>query len=237
MSRYIGLDYGSKTLGVAVSSPENITAFGITTLTRKDELAFRPLMKGLKPIIREHNITHAVIGYPRLANGDEGERCRLTLMFKDKLERYFKFLTIVLWDERFSTFVVSQTTKTKEKVKLDEMSAVYILQGFLDNLNQEGNRVSKETDSINVPNDNEEVVLINDDGEEMPFSILASKEVDGEMYILAADEEEGDVLHFKCIPADEEDLILELIEEDHEDYKKVFELFSDDYETLGIDIE
>jgi len=137
-ARYIGLDYGEKTLGVAVSSPGNVTAVGITTLLRKDGLAFRPLMKGMKPIIKEHRITHAVLGFPKLPNGDEGERCVLTLEFKEKLERYFKFLTVELWDERFSSAAVSQVMRSSDKARLDEMAAVYILQSFLDRMNQEG---------------------------------------------------------------------------------------------------
>ena len=137
MARYIGLDYGSKTLGIAVSSPENVTALGVKTLFHKDDQTIRPLMKGLKPIIKEYGVTHAVLGYPRLANGSEGERCRLVLVFKEKLERYFKSLTVELWDERFSTAAVSRVTGSAEKHHIDEMSAVYILQGFLDYLNQE----------------------------------------------------------------------------------------------------
>ena len=85
--------------------------------------------------------------------------------------------------------------------------------------------------------DNEDIVLISEEGDEMPFTILASKEADGVMYILAADGEEGDVLHFKCIPAEGEELILELVDEEHEEFKKVFELFMEDYDALGVDIE
>jgi len=97
--------------------------------------------------------------------------------------------------------------------------------------------VDKDMNVFDVPEDDEEVILVSEEGDEMPFSILASREVDGEVYILAADEEEGDVLHFKCIPAEEEEIILELIDEEHEDYKKAVELFNDEYEALGIDIE
>ena len=137
MTRYLGLDYGSKTLGVAVSSPENITAVGVTPLLRKDELAFRPWMKALKQIIATYNITHAVLGLPKLPSGDEGERCRFTRRFKDKLGRYFKSLTVEFWDERLSTAAVIRVTGTKVKAHIDEMSAVYILQGFLDHMNRE----------------------------------------------------------------------------------------------------
>ena len=97
--------------------------------------------------------------------------------------------------------------------------------------------MNKDTNIFDVPPDDEEVVLISEEGEEMPFSILTSRDIDGEMFILAADSNDGDVLHFKCIPTEDEDLILELVDEEHEDFQKVFEMFKDEYEAFGIEIE
>ena len=97
--------------------------------------------------------------------------------------------------------------------------------------------MNSNEENANIPEENEDIVFISEEGDEMPFSILASKEVNGVMYILAADGEEGEALHFKCVPADEDELVLELVDEEHEDYKMVFELFMEDYDALGIDIE
>jgi len=133
--RYMGLDFGDKTIGVSVSSPSGKVAVGITTLTRKDEVALRPSLKALKDIIKEYGITNIVLGYPRHLDGRDSIRCEKTLAFKDKLNRYFKSMPVELWDERLSTRAVSRVfegTHQRFKNHVDEMAAVYILQGFLD---------------------------------------------------------------------------------------------------------
>ena len=139
--RYLGLDFGDKTIGVSVSHLDGKVATGITTLTRPDEAALRPNLKALKAIIKEYDITHIVLGYPKHLDGRDSPRCAKTLEFKDKLGRYFKSITIELWDERLSTRAVSRTfegnSKQYEK-HVDEMAAVYILQGFLDSERNDG---------------------------------------------------------------------------------------------------
>jgi len=81
------------------------------------------------------------------------------------------------------------------------------------------------------------IVLYTEDGDELALQILASHEADDCMYMLAVEGEEGtDVMHFKCIPAENEEVIFEEVDEEHEDFEKVFEMFKDDYKALGIDI-
>ena len=136
--RFLGLDYGDKTIGVAVSDTTCTIATGITTLLRPTKEAIRDNLKALKEIIREYNITGIALGYPLLMNGDQGERCQETLAFKDKLNRYFKSIEVFLVDERLSTQAVARvfTGKPKDmKKNIDQMAAVYILQQFLDRRN------------------------------------------------------------------------------------------------------
>ena len=229
--RYIGLDFGETTVGVALSSPSSQVAYGHTTLRRKDPAAFKQIMKALKEIIRENNITHIVLGLPKHMFGENGKRVEATLLFKEKLERYFKNKPVLLWDERLSTKAVAKVIRNKNKI--DEMAAVYILQGFLDKINMEG----KMTD-INKDTGDEGIVLINDEGDEIPLQILTSREDESGTYILAAEEnEEGEAAIFKCIPDGDEEIIFELVDGEHEDYAKVLELFKEDFETLGIDVE
>jgi len=92
-------------------------------------------------------------------------------------------------------------------------------------------------DEMENIDDDDCIVLVNEDGEELPMQILASRETADGMYVLAANEEEGEVAHFKCTPAGEEEVLFELVDAEHEEFEKVFELFKDDYETLGIEIE
>jgi len=131
----LGLDFGDKTIGVAVSSLNNKVALGLTTLRRTTPEALRPNLKELKKIIQEHKVTHILLGYPKHLHGEDSPRCLQTLEFKAKLERYFKSLTVELWDERLSTQAVTRTFEgnaKRYKQHVDEMAAVYILQGFLD---------------------------------------------------------------------------------------------------------
>jgi len=250
---FLGLDYGDKTIGVAVSLNGRV-ATGVTTLRRKDPQALRPSLKELKAIIAEYGATHIILGYPKNMDGEESTRCELTMAFKEKLGRYFKSKPVELWDERLSTRAVSRVfegNKAGYQRSVDTMAAVYILQGYLDHKNHKevknGNLHDEEgaylmtnepTQLDEMDDDDDSIVLVTDDGEEMPLQILSSKEGEaGVMYVLAAEGEDGFVSHFKCTPSGDDEVTFELIDDEHEDFERVFEMFKDDYETLGIDIE
>jgi len=133
---FLGLDYGDKTIGVAMSLNGRV-ATGVTTLDRRGPGAYRSSLKDLKTIINQNLITHIVLGYPKHMNGEDSPRCERTLAFKEKLERYIKRITVVLWDERLSTRAVGRVFEGKSaryEQHVDEMAAVYILQGYLDYL-------------------------------------------------------------------------------------------------------
>ena len=85
--RIIGLDYGSKTVGVAVSDPLGFTAQGLETITRKDENKLRKTYARIEALIREYEAEQIVLGYPKNMNDTEGERVEKTLAFKEALER------------------------------------------------------------------------------------------------------------------------------------------------------
>jgi len=270
---FLGLDYGDKTIGVAVSLNGRV-ATGVTTLRRKDPASLRPSLKELKAILAEYKATHIILGFPKNMDGEENPRCELTMAFKEKLERYFK-RPVILWDERLSTRAVSRVYKGNRagyQASVDTMAAVYILQGFLDYRNNHPSRkarcresgseaefisaergglgaeplLKKEEGMTNEPTQFDEmdemddeniIILVDDDGEEMPLQILSSREDEDGMYVLAAEGEDGLVSHFKCTPSGEDEVTFEIIDSDHEDYERVFEMFKEDYETLGIDIE
>ena len=86
-------------------------------------------------------------------------------------------------------------------------------------------------------NPEEGIILVNDDGEEIPLVILTSREDDTGTYILAGEEnEEGEAAIFKCIPDGEEDMVFELVDGEHELYEHVIALFKEDFEEFGIDL-
>ncbi len=136
--RILGLDYGSKTVGVAISDELGLIATGIETITRDNEVSIKKTVKRLEEIIKEHSIKKIVLGYPKNMDGTEGERCEKTADFKARLERNFKRVEVILWDERLSTKVAidilneSKMNKKDHKKVVDKMAAMYILQGYLD---------------------------------------------------------------------------------------------------------
>lgn len=232
----MGLDYGDKTIGVAVSLNGRV-ATGVRTLRRKDAVALRPCLKELKVIIREHEISHVVLGYPKKMGGEESTRCEATLAFKEKLERYVKSVSVTLWDERLSTRAVSrgfEGSRKKYKQHVDEMAAIYILQGYLDYINIHGKESLEKNMDNDFDNDDAGLVLTDENGEERPLLIRSSKEDAGEIYLLAVDTVTDEVIFLRCEAAedDEEEFEIEQIEEGHANYKRVFEMFKDDYDEL-----
>ena len=135
--RMLGLDYGDKTIGVAVSDPLGIMALGVETIRRDRDNALRASVRRLKELIDQYAPVETIIlGFPKNMNNTQGERCVKTLAFKEKLNNYFKHIPVVLWDERLSTAGARRTLSghIPENVVIDEMAAVFILQGYMDYL-------------------------------------------------------------------------------------------------------
>jgi putative Holliday junction resolvase len=240
--KFLGLDYGEKTIGVALSLNGRV-ATGVKTLRRKDAVALRPSLKELKIILREHGISQIILGFPKHLNGENSPRCEETLAFKQKLERYFKNITVTLWDERLSTLAVSRVFEGKRvnyKKNVDTMAAVYILQGFLDYKNGKETLMSNEPEIFDENEFEDDVLVVTtEDGEERQLQIVSCREDEKGIYLLAIDAEEGEAYQFKCplTDSDDEDVMLEAIDGDHEDFNHVMKLFKDDYEEYGIDVE
>jgi len=135
--RYIGLDYGSKTVGVAVSDPFGWTAQPIETITRKDEANLVSTIERLREIITEYGVEAIVLGLPKNMNNTSGERVALTEKFQRRLVKEFE-LEVIMCDERLSTIGASRVLdeakmkKRKQKTVIDKLAAVFILQGYLD---------------------------------------------------------------------------------------------------------
>ena len=139
-SRILGLDYGDKTIGVAISDPFGIMALGVETIRRGRPSALRASIRRLSELINEYYpVDTIVLGFPKNMNNTMGERCVKTLAFKEKLCRSFKSITVVLWDERLSTAGARRTLSgyVHESAVIDEMAAVFILQGYMDYIKKE----------------------------------------------------------------------------------------------------
>ena len=137
--RILGLDYGSKTVGVAVSDLLGMTAQPVETVTRKEENKLRKTCARIEEIIREYEVTKIVLGLPKHMNDDIGERAEKAIAFGEMLKRRTG-LEIILWDERLTTVEAEQTLiecnvrREDRKKYIDQVAAVFILQGYLDSV-------------------------------------------------------------------------------------------------------
>lgn len=137
--RIMGLDYGSKTVGVAVSDALSLTAQGIEIVRRKSENKLRQTLARIEEIAKEYGVEKIVLGFPKHMNNDIGERAEKSLEFKEMLERRTG-LPVVMWDERLTTVEADRTMmetgirRENRKEYVDMIAAVFILQGYLDYL-------------------------------------------------------------------------------------------------------
>lgn len=134
--RYLGLDLGSKTLGIAISDPSNTIASVLKTLRFSDE-DYQSLIEPLKEIVNENKIQQIVLGYPLNMNGTVGMRAEICLNFKKMLEEKLD-VSVVMEDERLTSVISNQIliqadlSRKKRKKKVDGLAAQIILQSYLD---------------------------------------------------------------------------------------------------------
>ena len=137
--RIMGLDYGSKTVGVAVSDPLGITAQGVEIIRREKESKLRQTLARIEALIKEYQVESIVLGFPKNMNNTIGDRAEKSLAFKEMLEKRTG-LSVVMWDERLTTVEANRTlmegkVRREDRSKyVDMLAAVYILQGYLDSI-------------------------------------------------------------------------------------------------------
>lgn len=137
--RILGLDYGSKTVGVAVSDPLLVMATGLEIIRREQENKLRKTLARIESLISEYEVDRIVLGLPKNMNNTLGDRAEKTLEFKEMLERRTG-LPVIMWDERLTTVMAHKTmiesgVRREDRSKyVDSIAAVFILQGYLDSL-------------------------------------------------------------------------------------------------------
>ena len=135
--RILGLDFGTKTVGVAVSDELLITAQGVEIIRRKAPTKLRQTLARIDELVGEYGVEKIVLGYPKNMNNTEGERCERTKEFQEMLEKRTG-LEVVLWDERLTTVSADNAMmemgirRENRKEYVDEIAAIFILQGYLD---------------------------------------------------------------------------------------------------------
>lgn len=135
--RIMGLDYGSRTVGVAVSDALGLTAQAVETVTREEENKLRKTLRRIEELAGAYEVDRIVLGCPKNMNNTQGERVEKTEVFKEMLERRLN-LPVILWDERLTTVAAerilmeSGVRRENRKQVIDQVAAVLILQGYLD---------------------------------------------------------------------------------------------------------
>ena len=135
--RILGLDYGARTVGIAISDGLQITAQGLEIVKRDRENKLRRTFVRIEELILEYGVEQLVLGFPKNMDNSIGERGEKTLAFKERLERR-TCLPVVLWDERLTTVAADQAMTEagirfeKRKEYVDRIAAAIILQGYLD---------------------------------------------------------------------------------------------------------
>lgn len=137
--KILGLDVGSKTVGIAISDLMGWTAQGLDTLRineEQEDLGIDQLVK----IIKDNQVGTVVIGLPKNMNNSIGFRGEASIKYKEKLQESIPSIDIVMWDERLSTMAAERSlleadvSRQKRKKVIDKMAAVFILQGYLDSI-------------------------------------------------------------------------------------------------------
>lgn len=134
--RYLGLDLGTKTLGVAISDVTHTIATSLKTIRFEENDYDHPLIE-LKDLVNEYNVEKIILGFPKNMNNTVGESGERTLNFKERIESELN-IPVIMQDERLSTveatnyMLEANASRKKRKVKIDSLAANIILQTYLD---------------------------------------------------------------------------------------------------------
>ena len=133
--RFLGLDVGDRTIGIAASDGLLLTAQGVETIRRK---SLEQDLARLGELMRQYETEQLIVGLPKNMDGTQGPRCDIVRTFAGEVQRAFPSVEITFWDERLSTvaaaksLIAADVSRAKRKKVIDKMAAVFILQGYLD---------------------------------------------------------------------------------------------------------
>ena len=228
--RIMGLDYGSKTVGVAMSDPLGITAQAVETIWRKDENKLRKTCARIEELISEYEVERIVLGLPKHMNNDLGERAEKALAFGEMVKRRTG-LEVVMWDERLTT-VEAERTLIENNVRRENRKQYFAgIPGFDWII---FNKIIRTEVKCRM----EKITMLSDEnGEELEFYVLEQTKVNGVTYILVTDSEYGDA---ECTilkdtsDAEDKDCVFEFVEDDVE-MNAVFKIFEELLEDVDIE--
>lgn len=227
--KIMGLDYGSKTVGVAISDDLLITAQPVETIQRESENKLRRTLARINELVSENHVQKIVLGLPLLPDGDVGERAEKTLEFKTMLEKRTG-LDVILVDERYTTDASRQelremgVARRDRKNYLDQLAACHILEEYLHAEELSAVKAAK----INKTNMEEnKIVFTDEDGTKEEFFVIEETRMGDVSYILVCEsmEEETDAYIMKDISAKEESEAVYVFVEDDTELEAVADIF------------
>jgi len=228
--KLLGLDYGDRRIGVAVSDIFGWTAQGIEVVQRRDDGSH---LQRIAELARLHEVGEVVVGLPKNMNGTIGPRGELCIEFAESL-RELLGLPVHLWDERLTTVSAERTlleadvSRKKRKQVVDKIAAGLILQNYLDSTN-DSNLVGEEPEIIYIPDE---------EGQEEGFEVIMKFEVDGSeskymmVVPLDSDDEEADEVYAFRYEEDNDDLKLYVIEDEAE-----WQIVEETFNTLVAELD
>ncbi len=210
--RIMGLDFGSKTVGVAISDPLGLTAQGIEIVRRKSPNKLRQTLARIGALVKEYQIEEIVLGYPKNMNNTEGERCERTKEFKELLEKRCR-RKVTLWDERLTTVEADRTMmeagirRENRRQYVDQLAALFCRDIWI--CLQENERKTMEKIEFQVP----------DSDETVSFYVMEQTRFNGMNYLLVTEEADGDCDAFllkEISKEDEAEASYEMVESEEE---------------------
>ena len=230
--RILGLDYGSKTVGVAVSDPLGVTAQRLETIWRKQENKLRRTLAQVEELVKEYEIEKIVLGYPKNMNNTVGERAEKALEFGEMLKKRTG-LEVIMWDERLTTVSADRTLmeagvrRENRKEYLDGIAAVIILQGYLDSLKMYHKGDSMENLRFQLA-----------DGTVEEFFIEEQTRIGGVSYLLVSDsmEDEASAYILKDVSKDTDPEACYEMLEDEDELQAVYKVFEQMLEDVDFEM-
>ena len=235
--RILGLDYGSKTVGVAVSDPLGLTAQRLDTIWRKQENKLRQTLARIKELVDEYQIEQIVLGYPKNMNNTVGERAEKALEFKEMLEKRTG-LPVIMWDERLTTVEADRTLmeagvrRENRKQYLDGLACVFFLLVYLDLLGYVSNIFGFNEYNLVI------IRFQSAEGTVEEFYIEEQTRIGGVSYLLVSDslEDEASAYILKDISTDTDpDACYEMVEDENE-LQAVYKVFEQMLEDVDLEM-
>ncbi|MBQ3105579.1 MAG: Holliday junction resolvase RuvX [Lachnospiraceae bacterium] len=248
--RIMGLDYGSKTVGVAISDALLMTAQSKEIIRRKQENKLRRTLARIEELILQYEVEEIVLGLPVNMDDTQGERVVRTREFKEMLERRTG-LAVLLWDERLTTveadslMIEAGLSREERKERIDKVAASLILQEYLDERSRrikEGRAGGQNRQLGGFPTESrvetgmkqEKITFYPENEDPVEFYVLEQTRLAGTDYLLVTDteDEEGEALILKDLSSPEETESIYAIVSDDKELEAVAGVFEDLLEDI-----